>query len=167
MSNRSYAQILIEELNRSLGLDWLKLDEQNRCSLNFEKKADVEIEYNPETNTLFLSSDLGTPESDDLAGLYARILAANLNGEEAAPVLALDEETGSLIQFSTLYLFTLDSFSRFEAILESFVNTAVQWKEIISRDDFMADPDENDAGPVNGQIGEDGLPEFYKLDDLA
>ncbi len=167
MSNRAYARMLIAELGQSLGLNMLRLDEADRCSINFDGKIDVEIEYNRRNNTLFLSSDLGLPKSEDPLELYSRLLSANLNGQEAAQVLALDRETGSLIQFCTLYLFNISGFRRFEAILENFVNRAVDWRDISHGNRALADSEQNGAGCLGTQEPEDEQRRFDQLNNLA
>lgn len=167
MSNRAYAETLMAELGRVMDLDWLRLDEQNRCGIVFEGNTAVEIEYKGHNHTLMLLTDLGPVHSDDPVNLYRLVLSANLNGEEAAPVLALEAESGSLIQFTTLYLFNIDNFSKFESILENFVHTALDWQARINGRPACPIEDDTPAGATDGQGSGEARPLLFQPGKLA
>lgn len=130
MSEVDYKK-LITELGKNIGLDELKPDEDLYCCLGFDDKITVHFQYNQESETLMLFSQLGIIDEDKLAGVYPKLMKANVFWQgTGGSTLGVDDENNEVILSYQVALSLLD-FTKFQELLEGFVNTAELWIDTI------------------------------------
>ncbi len=131
MATKNYMQTLLADLGRTVGLEQLKLDENNYCCIVFDEKYYVSLDYDDSMGAVTLSCDLGKPDAKRLEELYGRLLQVNYFWKETNnETMSLDGKRGHIFQLMHLSVANLD-LSRFQERLESFINSAEAWSNII------------------------------------
>ncbi len=131
MSTKNYMQTLLADLGRTVGLKELKLDENNYCCIVFDEKYYVSLDYDDSMQVVALSCDLGKPDDKRLEDLYGRLLQVNYFWKETNNVtMSLDGKRSHIFQLMHLPVANID-LSGFQERLESFINSAEAWSNII------------------------------------
>ena len=126
MSSESFKQLL-SELGQAVGLPDLAPDKDNYCCLGFDDKIVTHLQYNEESEVLMLFAQLGTIDEDKTADIYPRLLKANLFWQgTGGATIGVDDETREVLLSYQVAMRLID-FSKFQELLEGFINTAELW----------------------------------------
>lgn len=126
MSKQLFTQLL-GELGKSVGLPELAPDDDNYCCLGFDDKIITHLQYNEENDVVMLFAQLGVVDEDKAALIYPRILKANLFWQgTGGATLGVDDESKEVLMAYQIPIQMLD-FSKFQELLEGFINTAELW----------------------------------------
>ncbi len=88
---------ILAELAHTMGLESLRLDENNVCRLRFADDLVVDIEHVPARSRFYLHAVVGTAPVDE-SPLLAEMLAANLFGQGTGDAtLAVDPVLGEVL----------------------------------------------------------------------
>ncbi|TPQ48744.1 hypothetical protein C2U72_22150 [Prosthecomicrobium hirschii] len=122
---------LIAELGGRMGLPSLALDGDLSCALRFDRRSVVNIQYRPDRDMLWFFADLGVPAAGPAA--YEDLLRGNFFWRStlgATLSLSGDQPPHAIIALPVAWR-GLDG-ARLATQLESFVNTAEDWAEVIA-----------------------------------
>lgn len=122
------AEQLLNDLGLTMGLANLKFNEEGCARLVFDGKTSVNLESDAETGLLQIYTDLGPLPAEGREALYLSLLEGNLFGlGTQGATLAVDSANREVVLCRTLTA-NEQSASTFVAIIESFVNSAEQWR---------------------------------------
>lgn len=156
MSAENYKQLL-SELGQAVGIPDLAPDKDNYCCLGFDDKIIIHLQYNEENEVLMLFAQLGSIDEDKTVDLYPRLLKANLFWQgTGGATLGVDDETREVLMSYQVPMMLLD-FSKFQELLEGFINTAELWintLEAVQRGEGVVLPG------MEGKAGSKGFPEI-------
>jgi hypothetical protein len=134
---------LLHSFGERLGIGPVETDENGLGQLVFDGRITVDIEVQGEGNGLRLLGVAGVLPPGDRAGLYRRLLAANL--ESDGPAFAIDENLGEV-----LLCRRVDApveVEAFEAVLAAFVDALETWQG------RLADGEgKDDDAPASGAV---------------
>lgn len=132
MNTKQRLSLILGELGQTLGIDDLDLDDNNTCALSFDDRLVVDIQLDENNGNLILLSSLGEIQSDQERNLYAQMLRANFEWSATEGLtLALEPDSSNAVLFCRESFSDLDQ-SRFEAVLQQFVNAADHWMAVIA-----------------------------------
>lgn len=148
MSLENYKQLL-SELGQAVGLPDLSPDKDNYCCLGFDDKIITHLQYNEENEILMLFAQLGTIDEDKTVALYPRLLKANLFWQgTGGATIGVDDETREVLMSYQTPMRLID-FTKFQELLEGFINTAELWintLEAVQHGEGMVLPKEGNKG---------------------
>ena len=131
--SESVLHSVIKEFGSSIGIGELAFDEEQRCNLMFDD-VPVSIELSGNEDSLFVYSVLAPEPKDGVEELYAKLLKANYAfAQTNGSTVALDPMGGGIVLMREEPAEML-RLAQFEALLESFVNTAESFMESLSGD---------------------------------
>jgi hypothetical protein len=131
--------LLIDELGERMGLGELALDGDGGCALRFDGRSVVNMQYRANEEALWFYSDLGVPASGP--AIYADLLHANLFWQMTfgATLSLSGDEPPHVILALTVAWRGLDG-AQLAAKLETFLNTAEDWAELVADRAFPETP---------------------------
>ena len=134
MDKRDLASRLLADLGNTLTVGPLALDPATQsCVLVFDGNLILNIEYDPGTQRLVLSSYLDELPTEGAEPLLRELLAANLYWHRTrGATLCLEEGTGGIILTYPCSVAELDS-QAFETAVENFANQAEHWTRRIAQ----------------------------------
>lgn len=122
---------LVSELGGRIGLPSLALDETGACALAFDGRAQVNFQYRPEREALWLFADLGAPAAGP--DVYEALLRGNYFWKStlgATLSLSGDEPAHVILTLPVAWR-GMDG-RRLATVLETFVNTMEDWGQVIA-----------------------------------
>ena len=153
-----------QALAQRLGFESLPFDNDGICSLAFEERFTITLEWHAEHATLYLHSTLGTAPEDiiDQLTCFAALLEANLFGRGTGGAnLAYEPRSQTLMISRTLVLSQLDA-DALQQAFGVFVQATETWCERVA-DRFWEDDTEASGGDVNPADTESANPIFIKV----
>jgi len=122
-------QQLIKNLGERIGISNLEPHPQGLCSLRFDDRVTIDLEYNSEQDALLLSSLVGVLKKQESKEVYDELLEANLlwGGTNGATI---GVDPASLAVF-LCYQEQLKGISleQFEQRIKKFSDTALFWNQ--------------------------------------
>lgn len=128
MSLEHFQQI-IKKFGEQIGVPNLETHPQGLCSLRFDDRVTIDLEYSEEHDTLLLSSLVGVLKIQERKQFYAELLEANLLwGGTSGATIGVDP--ASLAVF-LCYQEKLKSISleKFQESIKKFSNAALFWNQ--------------------------------------
>jgi len=134
MNKRDLAQQLVASLGQTLTIADLHLsDTNNSCTLLFDHNLVLNIEFDPQTENLVLSSYLKDIPESGAEPLLRELLGANLYWHRTqGATLCLEESTNGVVLVYAHNVADLDG-AKFERVIENFVNQAESWADRITK----------------------------------
>lgn len=128
---------LVAELGGQIGLPSLALDASGACALAFDGKPQVNFQYRPERDALWLFADLGAPAAG--ADIYEVLLRGNYfwRSTLGATLSLSGDEPAHVILTLPVAWRGMDG-RRLTTVLETFVNTMEDWGEVIAQNEDAA-----------------------------
>ncbi len=123
-------QNLLKEFGDLIGIPELCLDEENRCNLMFDDVA-VSFELNRDEESFYMYSYLGDASSENRERVYAKLLDANYVFKHTNGATLGVEDASKKIILIRQYALEMMRLSKFESVVEEFVNLAEYWKQKI------------------------------------
>ena len=144
------ARQFVRKLGERMKIEELALDEDGYCCVGFDDVT-VNIEYEDERNELLLYAKVGEAPSD-LGALYLEELldlgySAMMT---TGGTLGVDRAAGSIMFADRGGVGGMDEHG-FEKFVESFVNRAEDWSQLLTSPEFLRNVSE---GPDLGEVGE-------------
>src|SRR5262249_36336219 len=135
-----------KDLGEMVGIPDLRLSESGGCSLVFDGRINVQLEFEPETGKLTLFSPLGPIPEHDRETFFARLLAANLFGKgTGGSVLSIDQASNTVVLAGQTPVKWLESVD-FQSLLQRFVDTAEHWMSELQQPAPEPETPESPAG---------------------
>lgn len=124
-----YFNQLLGELGNKIGIDSLSANNKGLCSLRFDDRLTIDLEYSEEKDNLLLTSLVGTIKPDQKEKKCTELLEANLLwcGTGGA-TLGVDPETGAVFMSYQEKLQGIN-FSEFQGVIKNFSDTALFWNK--------------------------------------
>lgn len=123
---------LLSNWAESIGMDSIEVDEDGFISLSFDERITLNIQADAETESVVLSAELGTVDSDNQADIMHTMLTANFGWMETGGIGTLSlipAEANDPITACVMYrqkVRTLDATS-FQSLCDEFVDVAEAW----------------------------------------
>ncbi len=152
MSTELYAK-LIADLGNAVGIPSLVPDEEGYCILGLDERIVLVMQYEPETESIVLFTDLGPCPSNDKSEFLADLLKANcLWAGTGGATLGLNADTGTILLCYRMPARHFE-FEPFQSTIEGMVNTAEFWKSRMESHGRGETPSAfQDAGPMNLKV---------------
>jgi hypothetical protein len=123
-------QALMKDFGSEIGVGELILDEDGACALRIDDKLRVDFQYWPDREHLMIYVDLGVPEAG--AEIYIELLRANLFWRMTfGATLSLSNDAPPHVVLAQTSDWRSLRASSLKEMVERFVNTAQDWKEMI------------------------------------
>lgn len=141
MDGRDLAQSVISQFGGTIGMPSLRLDEQGFCSLRFDDRIAVSLQYDGHREQLLVYSNLGPAEPDERGYIYETLLKANLFWRSSCDAtFSLTDDTPPLVVLALACPLATLSPQGFGAIVERFVNSAEDWLDALRAPDAPEQP---------------------------
>lgn len=153
MAISDHAQQIIQEMGAAIGIPEMALDAEGFCSLSFDDRIDLGLQYNPNNDSLILFSDIGDIPVDRMTDVYRHMLRANRFWQgTGGATLSVDEDNAAAIaQQEPCEGLTA---VKLQGLIERFVDAAEEWAEFIgewaSEAGSTPSPDAPPDGPHMG-----------------
>ena len=135
MEKERFAQML-ESFGNLVGIEGMGLDADNACTISFDEKIVLNLQFEEENHTLVVFSNLGKIEKDRQLELFSEMLEAGFyERARGGPSLGFIRETQTAMLISQADTRQLD-FQALEALVEQVVNCAEAW---IARIESLSD----------------------------
>jgi len=136
---------LLQELGKNIGLPDLKANDEGLCSLRFDDRVTIDLEYHEESTSLIFSSIIGTLLAHQTEKIYPDLLEANLLwAGTGGATLGVDPVTLSAFLCYKERIEEMD-FIRFQDLLKGFSDVAIFWNKRIQEEPL---PDSSEHTPV-------------------
>lgn len=132
MDASARAQLLVDELGRTLGLEGLHLDEDASLTLELDGQLVVSLGVEDQGSLLLLASIQGTEGPKPQAFLETMLESNFLWQGGRGATLAIEPASGVITLEQRLPLAGL-AFPEFQAALEAFVNTLADWTALAGK----------------------------------
>ena len=134
-------QNLLKELGVNVGLADLKPNNDGLCSLRFDDRVTIDLEYHEESTSLIFSSIIGTLLAHQTEKIYPDLLEANLLwAGTGGATLGVDPVTLSAFLCYKERIEEMD-FVRFQDLLKGFSDVAIFWNKRLQEE---PSPDSSD-----------------------
>ncbi len=150
---------LLRDLGTSVGLPDLKPSNDGLCSLRFDDRVTIDLEFNEETGALIFSSIVSTLLPYQTEKVYPELLEANLLwAGTGGATLGVDPATFSVFMCYQEKMEGME-FLRFQELLKGFSDVALFWNkrlqqgEASSPTNKKSSPVATDANPAAESVG--------------
>ena len=124
-------EALLREFGGKIGLPELRPDERGYCALSFDD-LDAHLQYAGERDELVVFTRLGVLDDEDRAGIYERMLEANLFwGGTNGGTLGVEPDSGMVFLMMKADLCALDG-AAFDDLLERFIAAGERWRQEVA-----------------------------------
>ncbi len=130
-----YFNKLLKDLGNNVGLPELSANSQGLCSLRFDDRLTIDLEYNEDREVFIISSLIGMIRPNQKEKFYSEFLEANLLwvGTSGA-TLGVDPETLTVFICYQEPLAGME-FSRFQNLIKEFSDAALFWnRRLLEKD---------------------------------
>jgi hypothetical protein len=139
-------QNLLKELGANVGLADLKPNNDGLCSLRFDDRVTIDLEYHEESTSLIFSSIIGTLLTHQTEKIYPDLLEANLLwAGTGGATLGVDPVTLSAFLCYQERIEEMD-FVRFQDLLKGFSDVAIFWNKRLQEE---PSPDSSENTPTS------------------
>ena len=122
-------QQLIKKFGENIGIPNLEPHPQGLCSLRFDDRVTIDIEYSEEQDALLLSSLVGVLKSQETKQFYDELLEANLLwGGTSGATIGVDPASLAVFLCYQEHLKGI-SLEEFQQSVKRFSDTALFWNQ--------------------------------------
>ena len=124
--------MLISELGQRMGLSGLALNAGGTCALSFDGRSQVNIQYRPDADALWLYADLGVPVAGE--AIYGELLRGNYFWRTTfgATLSLSGDDPARVVLAQPIAWHGIDG-TRLAEILDLFLKTQEDWAELIAQ----------------------------------
>lgn len=128
-----YFNQLIKMFGESVGVPDLETHSQGLCSLRFDERVTIDIEYNEEQNALLFSSLVGVLKISESKLFYDELLEANiLWGGTGGATIGVDPASLAVFLCYQEQLKGV-SLEQFQQSVKTFSDTALFWNQRVAK----------------------------------
>ncbi len=126
MSKENF-QVLLKELGTTIGLADLSPDDEGYCSLTFDDKIVLNLQYDQRTENIVIFTELGEVRDELALKVYSRFLEANMFWKDTGGgTLCVEPKTMTAMLEYQESVAKMDEV-RFQQLVEGFINIAEYW----------------------------------------
>lgn len=125
--SKENVQLLLKQFGNTIALPDLALDEEGFCSLTFDDKIVLNIQYDHRTENIVIFTEIGKIKDEQSLKVYARLLEANMFWKDTGGgTLCVEPKTKTTMLEYQEAVAQMDEV-RFQRVIEGFINTAEYW----------------------------------------